>query len=113
MNNINDIVNKSYNPMTMNREIKYSLTTETRTHLENESLAERLAEKLSAGENSRKFYLAVAYSGIPGSVLERHVATALETGRMPVRLFSFLVCKEPLWTKYKTKINNQENINSL
>ncbi len=94
--------------MTMNRGIKYSLTAEKRSHLENESLAARMSEKLSAGEDSRKFYLAVAYSGIPSSVLDRHLATALETGRVPARLFSFLVCKEPLWIQYKNKANNQE-----
>lgn len=109
MNSFNDIVSNNYiKPMTMNGSGK-AITPEQRTHSQNEELAAYLSEKLSATDSTRELYLAIAYSGIPRSTLERHLATALETGRVPAKLFSFLVCKEPLWLSYKNKKDHSFN----
>jgi hypothetical protein len=58
-----------------------------------EGLADYIKYKLNAQEGSRKYFLKVAYK-LPRGFIDRTLATALETGKSPVKLFVFLTKKE-------------------
>lgn len=72
---------------------------EKRSHEQNEDLGRYLASKLGATEI--KPYFAVAYTGIPRDCIEKHLATALELGDSPPKLFMHLIKQEPLWSVYR------------
>jgi len=80
---------------------RFSTVPEVRSDGQNEDLAYRLMDKLHVSEI--KPYLAVGYSGIPATVIDRHLATALEVGETPPALFMHLIKQEPLWRTYKLK----------
>ena len=102
MDSFNDIVNERFNSKPLN-DIEDSLVSrprsEQRAHLENEALAEELRTKLSSV--NKLPFLAVAYSGIPRDTINRHVTTALERSRTPIKLFMHLIKQEALWRDYQ------------
>jgi hypothetical protein len=109
MQRFNDIANERYNFKNINDNDafkSYPLRPETRDDGENEALADDLMEKL--GSSNRLPLLAVGYSEIPRSTIDRHLTTALEKGRIPVKLFMHLIKKEPLWRKYQQKKSERE-----
>jgi hypothetical protein len=114
MQRFNDIANERYKFKSFNdndTSNKYASKPEMREDGENESLAGYIAQKL--GSDNQLPFLAVGYSGIPRSTVDRYIATAQEKGRSQVKLFMYLISKEPLWRKYqsnKAKRQNGENV---
>lgn len=106
---INDIASERYKYLKFNdKDIddqRPTINDERRTHLENEALAERLRAKFEAPTWNP--YLAVCYSGIPQNTIERHMATAMELGREPAKLFMHLISREPQWQHYKNRVANR------
>jgi hypothetical protein len=103
MQGFNDIAKERYKSKDFNDIEAFKGTTrpEVRSDGENEALADDLTGKLHS--TNRLPLLAVCYSGIPRATIDRHLATALEKGRSPIKLFMHLIGREPLWQRYQRK----------
>ncbi len=101
MNNINDIANERYIHIFNDNEVSNQVVKEVRVDAENEDLARYLTDVLKS--NNWLPFLAVAYCGLPRTTIDRHVATAIEKGKVPAKLFMWLVRREKLWLEYKAK----------
>ena len=86
----------------------FTKVREQRTHKENEELAYTLASRLGVNTNNLLPYLAACYTGIAKSSLERYAALAVETGKVPAKLFMWFVGQEPLWQERQTRRMNDE-----
>ena len=111
MQSFNDIANERYkyepnndNDIVASNEAHH--TSESRSDSQNEDLASYIAQKLSS-TNTLPF-LAVGYSRIPRTTIDRHLTTALEKGDTPVKLFMHLISNEALWKDYQLKKSKRD-----